>query len=532
MSGMNIVGDLFGAGKMFLPQVVKSARVMKQAVAYLDPFLKKEKGAKQQTRGKIILATVKGDVHDIGKNIVGVILQCNHYEVIDLGVMVRADKILQTAKDEKAHIIGLSGLITPSLDEMIYVAEEMQRQKMNLPLLIGGATTSKMHTAIKIAPQYQSSTVYVKDASRAVGVMNQLLSPEHRETFMKNIQSEYATLAEKHAGLKALTPRHTLQKARKNKVKIDWSQSTLVKPTFLGIRCFSDYSLAELRDYIDWSPFFKTWELKGSYPKILNDPTFGEAARSLFDDAQNLLTQIIAQKQLTANAVMGFFPANTVNDDDIEIYTDDTRKHVRARFHFVRQQMIKQNDKPNVCLADFVAPKESGLQDYLGLFAVTTGLGIEKWVKQFEAQHDSYNSILIKALADRLAEAFTERMHERVRKEFWAYQSGEHYTNQELIQESYCGIRPAPGYPACPDHTEKTLLFDLLDANKNAKIHLSENYAMLPAASVSGFYFSHPQSQYFGTGKINRDQVEDYAKRKNKEIAEIEKWLAPILSYQ
>ncbi len=532
MDGMNIVGDLFGDGKMFLPQVVKSARVMKQAVAYLSPYMEAEKAqAASLSQGKILLATVKGDVHDIGKNIVGVVLQCNNYEIIDLGVMVPATKILQTAKEHNVDIIGLSGLITPSLEEMQHVASEMQRENFVVPLLIGGATTSKMHTAIKIAPKYSRATVYVKDASRAVGVASTLLSADKQQQFVSNISQEYANLRAEHQGKKALSPRHRLAKARQHKLTTDWKNYQPPTPNLLGPKVFTDFPLATLRPYIDWTPFFKTWELAGKYPQILEDPVVGDAARNLFADAQTMLTNIIDNKLLTAKAVIGFYPANTINDDDVAIYVDDHRQQTQMTFHFIRQQMIKRNAKPNLCLADFIAPQTTGIQDYLGGFAVTAGVGLDHLVKTYEQQNDNYNSIMAKALADRLAEAFAEYMHEQVRKKYWGYVPAENFTNHELIKEYYTGIRPAPGYPACPDHTEKPDLFRLLNVTAHTEISLTENFAMLPAASVCGYYFSHPQSQYFGIGKINRDQVEDLAQRKGIDTATMEKWLAPILSY-
>lgn len=530
MDGMNIVSDLFGAGKMFLPQVVKSARVMKQAVAHLTPYLEAGKTAEQKTKGKILMATVKGDVHDIGKNIVGVVLRCNNYDVIDLGVMVSCEKILETARQENVNIIGLSGLITPSLEEMSYVAQEMQRQQFHIPLLIGGATTSRAHTAIKIEPHYTSgATVHVVDASRAVGVATQLLSETAREEFIKNTRNEYEKLRERHLNKKSENEFVSLADARANKFATDWTQYRPPRPKFLGVRSFADYSLAELSQFIDWTPFFQTWELAGRFPNILNDAIVGETARNLFNDAQAMLKKIISEKWLKANGVIGFFPANSVGDD-IEIYTNENRDEVLMKFHMLRQQTRKASNKPNLCLADFVAPKTSGKADYIGGFAVTSGSGLDERVKLLEAQHDDYNSILLKALADRLAEAFAEHMHMRVRKEFWGYQPSENLNNEDLIAEKYLGIRPAPGYPACPDHTEKPALFKLLNATKLTSITLTENFAMLPASAVSGFYFSHPQSQYFGIGKINEDQVLDYAKRKMMDITLAKRWLAPALA--
>jgi 5-methyltetrahydrofolate--homocysteine methyltransferase len=528
MEGMNVVGDLFGAGKMFLPQVVKSARVMKQAVAYLLPYLEASQTAQQNIKGKILLATVKGDVHDIGKNIVGVVLRCNNYDVIDLGVMVPCEKILETARKEKVDVIGLSGLITPSLEEMTHVATEMQRQQFSLPLLIGGATTSRAHTALKIEPHYSGATLHVVDASRAVTVMSKLLNEQTKETFKKETREDYAKLRERHAHKKSAHEAISLVEARANKIKIDWQNYTPHKPSFLGIKNFTDYSLAILRDYIDWSPFFHTWELAGSYPKILADEVVGPSAQALFKDANAMLDKLIRQQQLHANAVLGFFPANSVGDD-IEIYADENRNCVIATFHMLRQQTRKASGHDNLCLADFIAPKESGVRDYLGCFAVTAGIGLDELVRQFENNNDDYNSILVKALADRLAEAFAEHMHERVRKELWGYAPQEKLSSSELIDEQYHGIRPAPGYPACPDHTEKPVLFALLQVTEKAAMTLTENFAMLPASSVSGFYFSHPAARYFGVGKIYPDQVEDYAKRKQVDLEFIKKWLAPNL---
>lgn len=528
MDGMNIVGDLFAAGKMFLPQVVKSARVMKQAVAYLEPFLEADKSA-SKIKGKILLATVKGDVHDIGKNIVGVVLRCNNYEIIDLGVMTPCEKILETARKENVDIIGLSGLITPSLEEMTHVAKEMARQQFTLPLLIGGATTSRAHTALKIEPYYNGATIHVVDASRAVGVASQLLSENQQHAFIAKTRDEYSKLRELHKNKKSESGFVTLTEARNNKFPIQWEQHQTCKPIFTGVQSFLDYPLEKLVDYIDWTPFFSTWELAGRYPKILNDAIIGESAKQLFHDAKAMLKKLIQEKWLRANAIIGFFPANSV-DDDIEIYTDETRNKVLMRFHMLRQQSRKQKDKFNMCLADFIAPKASGIPDYIGAFAVTAGLGIEKQLAEFAKSHDDYNSIMLKALADRFAESFAEHMHERVRKEFWPYATHEKLNNEELIAERYTGIRPAPGYPACPDHTEKTALFDLLNAANHTEICLTENFAMLPAASVSGFYFSHPESHYFGIGKITEEQVLDYATRKQMDAAIIKRWLAPILT--
>ncbi len=531
MDGMNVVGDLFGAGKMFLPQVVKSARVMKKAVAYLLPYMETGKGEAVQTNGRILMATVKGDVHDIGKNIVGVVLQCNRYEVIDLGVMVAAETILKTAREKNVDIIGLSGLITPSLDEMVHLGKEMQRQGFDLPLLIGGATTSQIHTSVKIDPQYSGAVVYVPDASRAVGVASSLLSEDRRKDYIAGIKEKYRQLREQRAGQQQSRQLATIKEARANKFSTDWGKYQPAKPEFLGLKVFDDYPLAELIGHIDWSPFFKAWELAGKYPKILDDEIVGTEAKRLFNDAQAMLEKIVSEKWLQARAVIGLFPANSVDDSDVQIYTDDTRTEVRTVFHFLRQQMNRRNQAPNHSLADYIAPKETGIKDYMGAFAVTTGIGIEDKVAEFEADHDDYNSILLKALADRLAEAFAERMHERVRKEFWGYATAENLSNEELIKEEYRGIRPAPGYPACPDHTEKGLLWDLIDPAANAGMTLTESFAMLPTASVSGFYFAHPKARYFGTGKLARDQIEDYAQRKAMKVEEVERWLASVLGY-
>ena len=531
MDGMNVVGDLFGEGKMFLPQVVKSARVMKKAVAYLLPYIEAEKDEKTRAKGKILMATVKGDVHDIGKNIVGVVLQCNNFEVIDLGVMVPAQKILDAAKEHDVDIIGLSGLITPSLDEMAHLAKEMQREGFDLPLLIGGATTSRVHTAVKIEPGYHGTTVYVKDASRAVGVAQNLVSEDHNAPYVEEIKAEYEKVRAMHAGKQRKTEWLTLRHARANKIQIGWDNYTPPVPKTWGITVFENHPLEELRHYIDWTPFFKTWELAGSYPKILDDDVVGEHAKSLFDDAQKMLQQIIDENWLQAKAVFALFPANQVNDDDIEVYTDESRSEVLTTLHHLRQQNQKPPGRPNQCLADFIAPKDSGLNDHIGAFAVTTGIGIDEHVQRFEADHDDYHAIMLKALADRLAEAFAERLHEIVRKEHWGYASDEALDNKDLIKEQYKGIRPAPGYPACPEHTEKALLWKLIDPVINAGISLTEHFAMLPTAAVSGWYFSHPDSKYFGVGKINRDQVEDYARRKDMTLEEAERWLAPNLGY-
>ena len=535
MAGMNVVGDLFGSGKMFLPQVVKSARVMKQAVAYLMPFMDQEKRDlgldDQPSAGKILLATVKGDVHDIGKNIVGVVLQCNNYDVIDLGVMVPAQKILDTARERKVDIIGLSGLITPSLDEMCHVAAEMEREGFDLPLLIGGATTSRVHTAVKISPNYhKSQAIYVTDASRAVGVVSSLMSPEGRPKAIAKVREEYARMADSYARGQAEKARTSIADARANRLKLDWAVYTPPKPTFLATRAFKAYDLAELARYIDWTPFFHAWELKGTFPRILDDDKYGEAARNLYDDARAMLKQLIDEKWLTANGAVGFWPANSLGDD-IELYADDRRTKRIAVLHTLRQQMARDGSRANLALADFVAPKETGFADYVGSFAVTAGIGEEEVARRFERANDDYSKIMIKALADRLAEAFAEALHEKVRRELWAYAPGEKLSNEQLIAEDYAGIRPAPGYPAQPDHTEKGTLFALLDAEKAAGIKLTESYAMWPAAAVSGLYFSHPESRYFGVGKIGRDQVADYAGRKGWSIEETERWLGTILNY-
>ncbi len=535
MAGMNVVGDLFGAGKMFLPQVVKSARVMKKAVAILIPYIEaeKEKNRSAREQGKVLMATVKGDVHDIGKNIVGVVLGCNNYNVIDLGVMVHTEKILQTAIDEKVDVIGLSGLITPSLDEMIHVAKEMERRGMKLPLLIGGATTSRIHTAVKVDPNYSGAVIHVLDASRSVPVVSNLLieNEEERKKYVQSFKDEYAQLRDDYSKRKSDKNYITLEKARENRLKIDREKTQIKKPNKLGITVFTNFNLETLRSYIDWTPFFMTWELKGKYPSIFEDKKVGSEAKKLFDDANKLLDKIISENLLTANAVIGLFPANSVGYDDIEIYSDESRAGVKGILHTIRQQIEKSKDEPNIALADFIAPKESGVEDYIGMFAVTAGVGIEKIVAQFEKDHDDYNSIMTKALADRLAEAFAEHLHKLVRKEYWGYSADEKYSNEELIKEKYVGIRPAPGYPAQPDHTEKPIIFSLLDVEKNAGIKLTESMAMYPAASVSGLYFSHPEAKYFSLGKIEKDQVLDYHRRKGISAEEIEKWLSPILNY-
>ena len=530
MSGMNVVGDLFGAGKMFLPQVVKSARVMKQAVAHLIPFIEAEKGDKPEAKGKILMATVKGDVHDIGKNIVGVVLGCNGYDVVDMGVMVPAEKILQTAIAEKCDIIGLSGLITPSLDEMVHVAKEMQRQGFSLPLMIGGATTSKAHTAVKIDPQYHNdAVVYVTDASRAVGVATTLLSKELKPAFVEKTREQYAMIRERTANRSARTERLSYAQAVANKPQFDWASYTPVKPSFTGRQLLEDIDLRTLAEYIDWTPFFIAWDLAGKYPRILEDEVVGEAATALFSDAQAMLNKLIDEKLVRARAVFGFWPANQVQDDDLEVYGDNGEK--LATLHHLRQQIIKPDAKPNLSLADFVAPKDSGIADYVGGFICTAGIGAEELAKAYQDKGDDYNSIMVKALADRLAEACAEWLHQQVRKQYWGYAKDEQLSNDELIREQYKGIRPAPGYPACPDHTEKGTLFQLLDADGISQVTLTEHYAMLPTAAVSGWYFAHPEAQYFAVGKIDKDQVESYSQRKGEDISVSERWLMPNLGY-
>ena len=528
MDGMNVVGDLFGAGEMFLPQVVKSARVMKQSVNYLQPYIEAEKAEGAKAKGKIVMATVKGDVHDIGKNIVGVVLQCNNFEVIDLGVMVPWADILKAANDHGADMIGLSGLITPSLDEMVTVAHEMERSGFKTPLLIGGATTSRVHTAVKIAPEYSGAVTHVLDASRAVGVASTLVSEGLREDFVAKVKAEYDDIREKRLAKPKSDRLVSLEDARANKATPDFGGFTPVRPAFTGTRVFDDYPLAELVDYIDWTPFFRTWELAGNYPAILEDKVVGESARSLFADAQAMLKQIVDEKWLTAKAVVGFWPANA-DGDDVVLYTGDNRNEELTRLHFLRQQVQKREGRANDCLADFVAPVGSK-PDWVGGFAVTTGHGIETHLARFKAAHDDYNDILLKALADRLAEAFAERMHERVRKEFWGYAADEQLTNEELVKERYSGIRPAPGYPACPDHSEKPELFRLLDAEAQAGIQLTESFAMIPTAAVSGFYFAHPEVHYFGVGKVGEDQVADYAVRRGVDTDQIKRWIRPNLA--
>ncbi len=548
MDGMNVVGDLFGDGKMFLPQVVKSARVMKKAVAHLIPFIEAEKGEGQRSNGKILMATVKGDVHDIGKNIVGVVLQCNNFEVIDIGVMVPAVTILEEAQKHNVDVIGLSGLITPSLEEMTHIAKEMQRLGMSIPVMIGGATTSKAHTAVKIDQHYEQPIVWVKDASRAVGVAQSLISEELRNQFVADLKTDYHGVRERHAARQSETKWLPLKQARANQIKIDWSAYEPTTPKLIGTKVFDDYPLGELIDYIDWTPFFHSWELKGSYPKIFDDAEKGEEAQKLFADAQAMLNQIVEEKWLQAKAVIGLYPANAIGDD-IEVYADDSRNEVLTVFHNLRQQQQKPKGKPNRCLTDFVAPKESDKQDYIGAFAVTTGIGIDERVTEYEKDHDDYKAIMLKALADRLAEAFAERMHERVRQEFWGYEvqgstsaAGDRMSGaaaavrdeayfKQLIKEEYKGIRPAAGYPACPDHTEKDLIWNLMDVQANTGIWLTEAKAMVPTAAVSGIYYGHPEASYFAVGKINKDQVTEYAQRKGMSIKDAEYWLAPNLGY-
>jgi 5-methyltetrahydrofolate--homocysteine methyltransferase len=535
MAGMNVVGDLFGSGKMFLPQVVKSARVMKHAVAYLMPYMEAEKEATglsaRSAAGKIVMATVKGDVHDIGKNIVGVVLGCNNYEVIDLGVMVPAQKILDTARKEGADIIGLSGLITPSLDEMAHVAGEMEREGFDIPLLIGGATTSRVHTAVKIHPHYErGQAIYVADASRAVGVVSSLLSAKAKAPYIETVRAEYRKVADAHARSEADKQRMPIEKARANRMKIGWAAYQPPKPTFTGTRVFRTYDVAELVPYIDWTPFFQTWELKGRFPAILEDEKQGAAARQLYEDAQDMLRQIVEERWFNPKAVIGFWPANAVGDD-IRLFTGESRSEELATFHGLRQQLSKRDGRPNLCISDFVAPVESGLADYVGTFVVTAGIEEVRIAEKFERANDDYRSILVKALADRLAEALAERMHQRVRKEFWAYAPDENLTGEQLVREEYPGIRPAPGYPAQPDHTEKETLFRLLQAERRIGVRLTESYAMWPGSSVSGLYIAHPEAHYFGVAKVERDQVEDYAARKRMSIPEVERWLSPILNY-
>ena len=528
MDGMNVVGDLFGSGQMFLPQVVKSARVMKKAVAYLLPFIEKEKGGKKQSSGKILLATVKGDVHDIGKNIVGVVLGCNNYEIIDLGVMVPAQKIIDTAIKENVDVIGLSGLITPSLDEMVHVAKEMERANMKTPLLIGGATTSRVHTAVKIDEHYNlGNTIHVLDASRSVTVVESLLGNK-KQTFIDNLKNEYETVRKNHASHLQNKSLVDIETARKNKLELSFNDDNISKPEKIGVQVLHDITVSEIIPYIDWTPFFQTWELHGRYPNILNDEVVGKEASSLFEDAQQMLKKIISESWLRVKAVYGIFPANSVGDD-IEIYADISRSEILHTQHTLRQQTKKAKGQPNLALSDFIAPKESDIIDYIGGFAVTSGLGIERHIEAFENDHDDYNSIMLKALADRLAEALAEYLHEQVRTSYWGYSKNESHSNEELIQEKYRGIRPAPGYPACPDHTEKIGLFNILNVKDNIGIDLTESLAMTPASSVSGWYFAHPNSKYFGVGKINIEQIKDLAVRKNSKLQDIEKWYSSIL---
>ena len=529
MAGMNVVGDLFGAGKMFLPQVVKSARVMKKAVGHLVPFIEQQKDGKAESNGRIVMATVKGDVHDIGKNIVGVVLQCNNFEVIDLGVMVSCEKILEVARRENAHIIGLSGLITPSLDEMVHVASEMQRLNFDQPLLIGGATTSPAHTAVKIEPQYEGPVIYVKDASRSVGVAQALINQSSRSELVSKVRADNAKRRERHASKSRLKPQITITQARSNGAPIEWQNYSPQVPALIGTKAF-DIGLAELVDFIDWMPFFNAWEFHGKYPAILSDAVVGEEASKLKRDADKLLEQIVRGEWLRANAVVGVFPAES-DGDDVLVFSDAKRNEPLQRFHFLRQQRHKPDGQPHYCLADFVAPRSAGREDFLGGFVVSAGHGIDEHVERFERDHDDYNSIMLKALADRLAEAAAEYVHARVRREFWGYAPDERLSNDDLIAETYCGIRPAPGYPACPDHTEKATLWALLDANGSVGVSLTESYAMLPTAAVSGLYFAHPEARYFSVGGIDRDQVESYAERKGMAVADVERWLAPNLGY-
>jgi 5-methyltetrahydrofolate--homocysteine methyltransferase len=534
MDGMNVVGDLFGSGKMFLPQVVKSARVMKKAVAYLLPFLEEEKkksGDTAKNAGKILLATVKGDVHDIGKNIVGVVLACNNFEIIDIGVMVPCEKILEIAIKENVDIIGLSGLITPSLDEMVYVAKEMERAGMKIPLLIGGATTSRIHTAVKIDPNYSGAVIHVLDASKSVPVASALLSKDQTGDLYKKTKEEYAKARDEHANRREDKEYISYTEARANKFKIDWATSEIAVPKVLGNQYFVDCSIEEIRPFIDWTPFFQTWMLQGKYPRIFENEIIGKEAKKLYDDANRMLDEVIAGKLLTCKAAVGIYPANSINDDEVEVYSDESRTKVLHTFEFLRQQGKKGTGVPNLSLSDFIAPKESGKKDYIGFFAVTAGIGIEPLLEKYKKNHDDYNDIMIKSVADRLAEAMAEMMHYKVRKEIWGYAIDETFDAERLIKEDYIGIRPAPGYPACPDHTEKPPLFELLDATKHTDIFLTESHAMYPASSVSGMYFAHPDSKYFGLGKIAKDQVESYAKRKCMNVQDAERWLAPNLNY-
>ena len=529
MTGMNVVGDLFGSGKMFLPQVVKSARVMKKAVAYLQPYIEAEKDDSQRSNGKILMATVKGDVHDIGKNIVSVVLGCNNYEIVDLGVMVPPEKIIETAKKENVDVIGLSGLITPSLDEMVYVSQEMEKQGFNIPLLIGGATTSRAHSAVKIAPHYSNTVVHVNDASRAVTVVGNLLQKDNT-VYKEQIREEYEKFREQFLKRGKQKEYVSIEEARERKFKIDWNTTDIVKPKQLGIQDIQDFDITILEDYIDWSPFFRSWDLHGKYPDILTDDIVGKQATELFKDAKILLQKVFDEKLLKAKAVFGLFPANTVNDDDIEVTVENQIPNTKHQFLTLRQQLKKREGVPNFALADFIAPKDTGIQDYIGCFCVTTGFGTEQLAKEFEANHDDYNSIMIKALADRLAEAFAEYLHKEVRTKHWNYASEDHLTNEDLIAESYKGIRPAPGYPACPDHLEKKTIWDILKVEETIGVKLTESLAMWPAASVSGYYFANPEAKYFGLGKITEDQLEDYAKRRDISREDAEKWLSPNLA--
>ncbi|MCE2614166.1 methionine synthase [Flavobacteriaceae bacterium D16] len=531
MEGMNVVGDLFGSGKMFLPQVVKSARVMKKAVAYLLPYIEEDKDQDTRSAGKILMATVKGDVHDIGKNIVSVVLGCNNYEIVDLGVMVPPEKILQKAREEQVDMIGLSGLITPSLDEMVFLAKEMERQEFSVPLLIGGATTSKAHTAVKIAPHYKGSVVHVNDASRAVTVVGDLLQEETSDAYKSRIKTDYEIFRNKFLDRAKVKTYVSLESARANKMKIEWRADRIHKPQNLGTQVWNDFDLSHLEAYIDWTPFFRSWDLHGKYPAILEDSIVGEQASELYVDARAMLNRIFEEKWLEGKAVFGLFPANTVNEDDIEVTPKPTAgKSESILFHTLRQQTAKKEGVPNIALADFIAPKESGIQDYIGCFCVTAGFGTEEKAREFEQDHDDYSAIMLKALADRLAEAFAEYLHEKVRSEYWGYAANEKLTNQQLINETYTGIRPAPGYPACPDHLEKKTIWELLGVEENIGVTLTENLAMWPAASVSGYYFAHKQARYFGLGKIKEDQLSDYARRKGIDKEEAKKWLAPNLA--
>lgn len=530
MVGMNVVGDLFGSGKMFLPQVVKSARVMKKAVAYLLPYIEADKSNVRKSAGKVLMATVKGDVHDIGKNIVSVVLGCNNYEIIDLGVMVPPEKIIETAKKENVDVIGLSGLITPSLDEMVFLAKEMERQDFSVPLLIGGATTSKAHTAVKIDPQYRNAVVHINDASRAVTVVGDLLKQNTKDKYMSDLKEEYDTFRKNFGKRSKVKSFLSIQEARKNKFQIDWKTAEVPAPQITGVKVISDMDLQKLEDYIDWTPFFRSWDLHGKYPALLKDDVVGEQASVLFKDAQVLLKRIISEKLLKAKAIYGIFPANAVNDDDIEIKYGEDSEEKKMTFRTLRQQLDKYGGKPNFALADFIAPKESGIRDHLGLFCVTTGFGTQELADKFEARHDDYNSIMIKALADRLAEAFAEYLHEKIRKEEWGYASEEQLSNDELIRESYKGIRPAPGYPACPDHLEKLNIWEVLKVTERIGVKLTESLAMWPAASVSGYYFASPEARYFGVGKIKEDQVRDFANRKGISFEKAEKWLQPSIA--